>query len=116
MDIILVTILSSILYRNAKTNGLSPLRYLLNFLAAFLLIEFLIGYTLINMYGKDILKSEEGMRTAVYMQPLALGLVTLLFFYFRKQIINEGKQQKSDEDNTPPPPPSAPKKDLSYFR
>ncbi|MFN8297741.1 MAG: hypothetical protein U0T75_01450 [Chitinophagales bacterium] len=115
MDVILAIAFSVVFYRMAERKGVSPWPYILNFISAVILVEFLMGYTILSMVGPNGLQTEEGLKTAMYFAPFNLAFVIFLYLYFRKRLQKAiNVRQKEEDDYTPPPPP--PKKDLSYFR
>jgi len=116
IDIILVAIFCYQLYRMTRERGISPLPYILNYLAAFFLMIFALGFALFSFYGPDILKSEEGVKSAIMFEPFAIMFEVFLFIYFRKRIQKSPVSSNHDNDFNPPSPPTKEKKDLSYFR
>lgn len=116
IDIILVPIFCYQLYRMTRERGISPLPYILNYLAAFFLMIFALGFALFSFYGPDILKSEEGVKSAIMFEPFAIMFEVFLFIYFRKRIQKSPVSSNYDNDFNPPSPPTKEKKDLSYFR
>ena len=117
IDIILVVLFCYQLNRMARERGISPLPYILNYLAIFFLMMMAFGFTLFSIYGPDVLKSEEGIMTAAKFEPFAIMFEVFLFIYFRKRLQKVSIPSADDTgDFTPPPPPSKEKKDLSYFR
>jgi len=79
-------------------------------------MAFVIGYTAMSMFGKDLLQNEEAMKKAVLLEPFAILFEVLLFIYFRNRIAKA--KVYYDDDDTTDEPPTTPgnKKDLSYFR
>lgn len=116
IDIVLVLIFCYQLYRMARERGISPVPYILNYIAAFFLMMFALGFALFSFYGPDILKSEEGVKTAMMFEPFAIMFEVFLFIYFRKRIQKSPVSSGNDNDFNPPSPPTKEKKDLSYFR
>ena len=116
IDIVLVIIFCYQLFRMSRERGISPVPYILNYLAAFFLMMFALGFALFSFYGADILKNEEGVKTAMMFEPFAIMFEVFLFIYFRKRIQKTVASPNDNSDFTPPSPPSKQKKDLSYFR
>lgn len=114
MDLILAAIFGYSLFRQARLKGIPATPYILNFGGAFILIEVLVAYTMVSIYGKDFIQNEEARKTFLYLSPVVILLQTLLFFFFRNKI--KKARVWNDEDDLPPSPPQPPKKDLSYFR
>lgn len=115
IEITLFILLSYHLHRMARQKGLSPWPFVLNFLAAFLLMAFLVSYTFISIFGQDALKTQEGMRNAMYMVPFVVLFQIMLYIYFRKKIGRSNPPENDWDDQQDDTPPT-PKKDLSYFR
>jgi hypothetical protein len=116
IDIVLVIIFCYQLNRMARERGISPWPYVLNYVAAFFLMIFSIGFIFLNIFGMDALKNEEAVKSAMMFEPFAIMFEVFLFIYFRKRIQKSSISSDRDNDFTPPPPPEKPKKDLSYFR
>lgn len=116
IDIVLVIIFCYQLNRMARERGLSPWPYVLNYVAAFFLMIFAIGFIFLNVFGMDALKNEEAVKSAMMFEPFAIMFEVFLFIYFRKRIQKSSASSDTDNDFTPPSPPEQPKKDLSYFR
>ena len=120
IDIILVVLFCYQLNRMARERGVSPMPYILNYLAVFFLMMMAFVMVLFSIYGPEVLKNEEGIKTAMMFEPFAIMFEVFLFIYFRKRIQKTATTPANDRnDFTPPPPPpssSKEKKDLSYFR
>lgn len=116
IDIVLVILFCYQLNRMARQRGISPLPYILNYLAAFFLMMFAFGFIFLNIFGVDALKNEEAIKSAMMFEPFAIMFEVFLFIYFRKRIQKSPVPSNHDNDFNPPPPPTKEKKDLSYFR
>lgn len=117
IDLIFVALFCYQLHRMARQRGLSPLPYILNYIAAFLLVVFLLAYTFISVFGKNALQTQDGIKAALYLEPVAVAFEIFLFLYFRRRI--QKAVARNEDDFTPPTTPknpAPPKKDLSYFR
>jgi glucan phosphoethanolaminetransferase (alkaline phosphatase superfamily) len=117
IDIVLVSLFCYQLNRLAKLRGISPLPYVLNYLAAFSLMMLVFMYLFLSFYGANALKDEQGIKTALMFEPFAIMFEVFLFIYFRKRIqrTNPSSDDNRNDFNPPPSPPKE-KKDLSYFR
>jgi hypothetical protein len=117
IDLVLVIIFCYQLYRLSRERGISPVPYLLNYLAAFTLMMIAFGFLLFSLYGPNILKSEEGIKMAMMFEPFAIMFEVFLFIYFRKRLLRVSIPSSGDTDNfNPPKSQGKEKKDLSYFR
>lgn len=113
IDLILVILFCYQLHKMASQRGLSPMPYVLNYLAVFFLTMIGAAVLFLNFFGADALKDEQGIKVAMAFEPFAIAFEIFLFIYFRKKIQKANTDNRSDN---PPPPPSEEKKDLSYFR
>lgn len=116
IDLILVILFCYQLHRMANQRGLSPMPYVLNYLAVFLLTMIGAAVLFLNFFGADALKDEQGIKVALAFEPFAIAFEIFLFIYFRKKIQKAPINTGNDNDFSPPPPPEKEKKDLSYFR
>jgi hypothetical protein len=116
IDIILVVIFCYQMNRMARERGISAMPYILNYVAAFFVMMFLILYTFLSMYGVEGYKNPESLNAMMVFEPFAIMFEVFLFIYFRKRIQKVPVQANDDSDFTPPAPISKNKKDLSYFR
>jgi hypothetical protein len=118
IDLVLVCLFCYQLNRLARLRGVSPVPYILNYLAAFSLMMFGFIYLFLNFYGADALKDEQGIKTALMFEPFAIMFEVFLFIYFRKRIqgATPDDNNRDNTDYTQRPNPPKEKKDLSYFR
>ena len=114
IDLVLVILFCYQLNRMAKARGLSPLPYILNYLAIFFLTMMGAVMLFLNFFGMDAFKDDQGVKAAMMFEPFAIMFEVFLFIYFRKRIQKAPVSEEDKNDFTPPPAP--PKKDLSYFR
>jgi hypothetical protein len=128
MDFILLIVLCVALYKIAQQNGISPWRWIINFVVSFFVIILLMSAIAVMKFGTEVFKSEEFSKTALLLSPFVLLLEVILFLYFRKAMLRyvdhlDALDKESEDNYTPPSSNSdasekkeAEKKDLSYFR
>lgn len=114
MDIIIALICSYQLHRQADEKGLSPWKYIGQFILGFIAIGFVFAMIAIYIWGIDFMKNEETIRSAAKLSMFTILFEILLYIIIRKRIQHVRVEYEDDE----PTPPSKPndKPDLSYFR
>lgn len=115
MDVILLFIFGYQLYRMASLKGVSPRPYILNFVAAYLVLNFILVLFIMNIFGINFLQDPALVSKILIAAPFAILFQILLFIWMRRKI-QRLPDNGTDDDSPPPTSPKPEKKDLSYFR
>lgn len=114
MDILIAFICSYQLHRQADEKGLSPWKYIGQFVLGFIAIGFIFAMIAIYIWGIDFMKNEESLRSAAKLSMFTILFEILLYIIIRKRI--DRVQVMYEDDEPTPPNTKDDKPDLSYFR
>jgi len=142
MDLILLLILSYAIYRMAISYNITPWKWIIRYVGAFIASGIAVCAVIINIDGANLSKDISELVARVYgesltkdltelekiglaLQPFILLYQIMLFFFFRTRIMryvhNLDLLEKNNDNNIPNPPSTLKKdqkdqKDFSYFR
>lgn len=122
LDIFLLFFFGFKLHKLAIAKGLSPKRWVFNFVSSYLLLNILVVAVLMFAFGKETFTNPEKLKAIIPYLPITILIEIGLYLIYRYRLSSYQDVEYYDEnDFTPPPPqqdddsnPSTP--DLSYFR
>jgi len=115
MDIIILILLGYQLHRQAVAKGISSRPYLLNFIAIYLLINFIMVLAIMSIFGMNFIENPEAVNKVLMAAPFTILFEFLLYAWMRRRI-QRLPDEPQDEEPYEEEPKDTPKKDLSYFR
>lgn len=129
IDLILLSIFSYALYRMAVSYNITPWKWIVRYVLAFVASVFVFSAVMMGVYGEAMMKDTAFIqKLGLTIEPFIMLYQFMLFFFFRTRIVRYvhnldllDKNNNNDIPDTPPPPKKDPKdakdqKDFSYFR
>ena len=112
--LILLVVFCFVLHKMCVERGISPWNHLIGFVTGFFLILFATSFTIVVVYGQNIISDPDVEKKVMLFAPFAMLFHFLLFIFFRMKISRVPLHK--DEDDEPHHPTDSGKKDFSYFR
>ena len=124
IDLILLSIFSYALYRMAVSYNITPWKWIMRYVIAFIASLFAFVAIMIGIYGEAMMKDTAFIqKLGLAIEPFMMLYQFVLFFFFRTRIVKYVHNLDvidKNNDNTPPTPPAnkdqKEQKDFSYFR
>ncbi len=117
LDIILLVFFGFRIHRLATEKGLSPRKWIMNFVLSYFAVCMMFAIVLVANFGVEQLADKEVQAQLSPYMIIMLVVLVGLFLIFQYKL--KGYPDAEYYDEEPPSPTSAnepPKKDLSYFR
>lgn len=128
IDLILLSVFSFALYRMAVSYNITPWKWIVRYVLAFIASLFAFAAVMMGIYGEAMMKDTAFIqKLGLAIEPFMLLYQFVLFFFFRTRIVryvhNLDLMDKNNNNDIPdrPSPRKGPKnqkeqKDFSYFR
>jgi hypothetical protein len=129
IDLILLSVFSFALYRMAVSYNITPWKWIVRYVLAFIASLFAFAAVMMGIYGEGMMKDTAFVqKMGLAIEPFMLLYQFVLFFFFRTRIVryvhNLDLIEKGNDNNNVPNPPAPKKnkkdtkeqKDFSYFR
>lgn len=119
LDLILLVFFGFRIHRLATVKGLSPRKWIMNFVLSYFMLSIMFAFGLIAAFGTEVFTDPEKLKSiAPY---LSLSIIALIGLFLIFQYKLNGYPDAEYYDEEPPSNSSTggeepPKKDLSYFR
>lgn len=117
LDVLLLVFFGFRIHRLATEKGLSPRKWIMNFVLSYFMISLMFAFSLIIFFGTEIFTDREKLnQLAPY---LSISIIALIGLFLIFQYKLKGYPDAEYYDEEPPSKPTSnnpPKKDLSYFR
>ncbi len=118
LDVLLLVFFGFRIHRLATEKGLSPRKWIMNFVLSYFMVSLMFAFSIIIFFGAEMFTDPEKLREiAPYLSLSTIALIGLFLIFQYKlkgypdaEYYDEEPPSKPVSDNNPP------KKDLSYFR